>query len=77
MEDNNTDLELTQEQILKSVSAAYDSVAIINELKPKSEKTDEEKDMLARNEGHIRIMMSKDWFVNALTEEQIAELKSI
>ena len=59
------------------MSAAYDSVAIINELKPKSEKTDEEKDMLARNEGHIRIMMSKDWFVNALTEEQIAELKSI
>ena len=77
MEDNNFDLELTNEQILKSVSAAYDSVAIINELKPKSEKTDEEKDMLARNEGHIRIMMSKDWFVNALTEEQIAELKSI
>lgn len=77
MEDNNFDLELTQEQILKAVSAAYDSVAIINELKPKSEKTDEEKDMLARNEGHIRIMMSKDWFVNALTEEQIAELKSI
>lgn len=69
--------ELTPEQIAKSVSAAYDSVAIINELKPKKKKSDEEIDRLTRNEEHIRIMMSKDWFVAALTDEQIVELQAI
>lgn len=71
------ELELTSEQIAKSVSAAYDSVAIINELKPKKKKSDEEIDRLTRNEEHIRIMMGKVWFVAALTDEQIVELQAI
>lgn len=71
------ELEITQEQALQSVSAAYDSVAIINQLKTKKKKSDEEKDKLARNEEHIRIMMGKVWFVAALTDEQIVELQAI
>jgi len=71
------EIEITQEQAAQSVSAAYDSVAIINQLKTKKKKSDEEKDMLARNEEHIRIMMGKVWFVAALTDEQIVELQAI
>jgi hypothetical protein len=71
------ELELTPEQVAKSVSAAYDSVAIINELKTKKKKSDEEIDRLTRNEEHIRIMMGKVWFVAALTDEQIVELQAI
>ena len=71
------ELELTPEQIAKSVSAAYDSVAIVKELKPKKKKSDEEIDRLTRNEEHIRIMMGKVWFVAALTDEQIVELQAI
>ena len=71
------ELELTPEQVAKSVSAAYDSIAIINELKPKKKKSDEEIDRLTRNEEHIRIMMGKVWFVAALTDEQIVELQAI
>lgn len=71
------ELELTPEQIAQSVSAAYDSVAIVKELKPKKKKSDEEIDRLTRNEEHIRIMMGKVWFVAALTDEQIVELQAI
>lgn len=71
------ELELTPEQVAKSVSAAYDSVAIVKELKPKKKKSDEEIDRLTRNEEHIRIMMGKVWFVAALTDEQIVELQAI
>ena len=70
-------LELTPEQIAQSVSAAYDSVALINELKSKKKKTEEEKETLERNVQHIRIMMGYVWFVAALTDEQIVELQAI
>jgi hypothetical protein len=69
--------ELTTEQVYRSVLAAYDSVVIINDLKYKDNKTKEEEDVLYRNEEHIRIMMSKDWFVQALTDDQLKELQAI
>jgi hypothetical protein len=70
-------IELTAEQIAKSVSAAYDSVNLINELKKIKKPTDEEKATLERNVQHIQIMMGKVWFVEALTPEQITELQAI
>jgi hypothetical protein len=70
-------LEMTQEQVAKSVSAAYDSVAIINELNGKMDITEEETATLDRNVEHIRIMMGKEWFVAGLTDEQITELQTI
>ena len=69
--------ELTQEQIEKSVSAAYDSVNLINELNSKESKTEEDTDTINRNKEHVKIMLGKDWFVEALTSEQKAELETI
>lgn len=71
------ELELTAEQVAKSVSAAYDSVNLINELKTKETLTEEEEATVARNEEHIRIMMAKEWFVAGLTDAQITELQAI
>lgn len=70
-------LELTPEQVAKSVSAAYDSVALITELKAKETLNVEEADILTRNEEHIRIMLSKEWFADALTQTQKTELSNI
>ncbi len=71
------ELELTAEQVAKSVAAAYDSVALLNELKAKESLTIEEVDAQRRNEEHIRIMMGKEWFVAGLTKKQVTELQKI
>ena len=71
------ELELTAEQVAKSVSAAYDSVNLLNELKAKETLSEEETDTVTRNEEHIRIMMGKEWFVAGLTDAQITELQAI
>lgn len=71
------ELELTAEQVAKSVSAAYDSVNLLNELKAKESLTEEEVATVTRNEEHIRIMMGKEWFVAGLTDAQITELQAI
>ncbi len=71
------ELELTSEQVAKSVSAAYDSVSLINELKAKATLTEDDSAKLTRNEEHIRIMMGKEWFVGGLTDKQITELQAI
>ena len=70
-------LELTPEQVAKSVSAAYDSVNLIAELTAKPSLTEEETDTLSRNKEHIKIMLEKDWFAAALTPEQKSELEAI
>ena len=72
-----TEIIYTPEQVAKSVSAAYDSVNLINELKTKENLTEEETGTLTRNEEHIRLMMGKEWFVAGLTDKQITELQAI
>jgi hypothetical protein len=69
--------EVTAEQAAKSVLAAYDSVALIAELKAKPELTEEETDAIGRNEEHLRIMLAKEWFAEALTPEQKTELEAL
>ena len=71
------ELELTAEQIAKSISAAYDSVALIAELNAKETLTEEETATVTRNVEHIHIMMGKEWFVEGLTNLQITELQAI
>ena len=71
------ELELTAEQVAKSVSAAYDSVNLLKDLKTKESLTIEEVDTQRRNEEHIRIMMGKEWFVGGLTKKQVTELQKI
>ena len=67
--------ELTQEQIERSISATYDSVSLINGLNSKEVLTEEEADSKDRNIEHIKIMLSKEWFANALTKDQKTELE--
>lgn len=71
------ELEYTQEQIEKSILAAYDSVNLINELKAKESLTQEETNTLERNKKHIEIMLGYEWFSNGLTAQQKTELELI
>lgn len=62
--------EQTPEQVQRSISAAFDSVNLINELKSNPSLTEEEQDRLNRNVEHLRIMLAKEWFSEGLTEQQ-------
>ena len=66
-----------EKEILKSVNAAFDSVNLINELNAKTDKTQDDLDTISRNVEHLIIMMSKEWFVNALTSEQTSAINAI
>jgi|TARA_R110001632_G_scaffold42415_1_gene107321 hypothetical protein len=66
-----------QDQIEKSISAAYDSVSLINELNSKEALTEEEDSTKNRNIEHLKIMLSKEWFASALSETQKAELETV
>lgn len=61
---------LTQEQIEKSISAAYDSVNLINELSSQELLDEEQLATIGRNKEHLTIMLGKDWFSGALTAAQ-------
>jgi len=71
------ELELTAEQKVKSVDAAYDSVILINQLKAKGELSEEDTDALTRNVEHLKIMFAKEWFAETLTAAQKTELEEI
>lgn len=63
--------EMTQEEIQKCINAAFDSVNLINQIiSAPGDRTQEEIDTVNRNEAHLRIMMGKEWFTNALSVEQ-------
>jgi hypothetical protein len=68
---------LTQEHIEKSISAAYDSVNLINELLSKESLDEEELATVNRNKEHLIIMLGKDWFSEALTATQKKELEQL
>mgnify|MGYP003634805521 FL=1 len=65
-------IEYTDEQAAIDVIAAQDSVAIVTAIRAiaESDRTQEEKDSLFRNEGHLVIKMAKDKFVAALSVSQ-------
>tara|TARA_R110002020_G_scaffold53008_2_gene148597 strand:- start:1006 stop:1233 length:228 start_codon:yes stop_codon:yes gene_type:complete len=65
-------IEYTDEQAAVDVIAAQDSVAIVTAIRAiaESDRTQEEKDSLFRNEGHLVIKMAKDKFVAALSVSQ-------
>lgn len=68
---------LTQEQMEKQVSAAFDSVNLITNLKAKEVLTDENNSTISRNVEHLKIMMGKDWFVKALSTAQKNQINNI
>ena len=67
---------MTPEEILESVSAAYDSIHVIDELNLHTEVTEEDTQIINRNIEHLKIMMSKQWFVDALITEQKDKINS-
>lgn len=68
---------LTQEQIAQSISAAFDSVNLINEINMQDEKTQDDLYTIERNVNHLRIMMGYEWFAEALTADQTEQINNI
>jgi hypothetical protein len=64
---------LTPQQIEKHISAAFDSVNLINSTIEKP-MTDDLKSMVERNYKHLEIMLAKEWFSEALSEEQLENI---
>ena len=70
-------MELTQEQIAQSITAAFDSVNLVAELKAKESVTEDEQGTIDRNVEHLNIMLGKEWFSEALTAEQAAQINDV
>jgi hypothetical protein len=67
MENLNTE-QPTAEQIAKHLSAAMDSVNLINAGQPESMTDADWADCLSRNKEHLKIMLEKDfWTTEDLT----------
>lgn len=66
------------EEVANHISAAYDSVNLINQLnnlaQPLSVENAGKKD---RNIEHLKVQMSKEIFVAGLTPEQLAEINNL
>jgi len=65
----------TPEQVQQHISAAFDSVNLINEEITK-EVTDNRKDTVRRNVDHLEIMIGKDWFEEGCTEQQVTDINA-
>lgn len=62
-------LKEKQPNVEKAISAALDSVTLINKLV--SETADDKKKVnVERNVKHLQLMLTKEFFVEALTSEQ-------
>ncbi len=60
--------EITAEQIARHLSAAMDSVALIQAGKPEGMEDSEWADTLSRNQEHLKIMLAKPyWTTEDLT----------
>ena len=70
-------MEQTQEQIAQSISAAFDSVNLVAELKAKASVTEDEQGIIDRNVEHLNIMLGKEWFAEALTTEQTEQINDV
>jgi hypothetical protein len=57
----------------KAISAAFDSVALINKLIIET-IDDKKKANVERNVGHLKLMLKKEFFTTALTTEQRADI---
>jgi hypothetical protein len=61
----------------QSINAAFDSVNLINQLNALEALNEVQTDRKQRNISHLQLMMSKDWFVEALTEEQTTQINAV
>lgn len=65
----------TPEQVQQHISAAFDSVNLINNTITEP-VTDERKDIVKRNYQHLEIMMAKDWFEAGCTSQQVTDINA-
>jgi hypothetical protein len=63
---------LTPEQIAKHLSAAMDSVNLINAGQPEGMDDQEWADCVARNREHLNIMLAKDFW----TDQDLSPLQT-
>jgi hypothetical protein len=63
---------LTPEQIAKHLSAAMDSVNLINAGQPEGMDDQEWADCVARNKSHLQIMLAKDFW----TDQDLSPLQA-
>ena len=59
------------------VAPAFNSYDLVVSHRSEANPTDEQKDELARNEGHLRIKMAIPAFVNELTSEQKTQIEAL
>lgn len=59
----------------KAISAAFDSVALINKLVAET-ADDKKKASVERNVKHLELMLTKEFFTTALTTEQRTEIEA-
>jgi hypothetical protein len=64
--------EITAEEIARHLSAAMDSVNLINGDKPEGMEDADWADTVARNKEHLKIMLAKDFWTN----ENLAPLQA-
>ncbi len=70
----------TPEQIQNSIKAAFDSVNLINGVVAGTaminDAIEEKTDTVERNVTHLEIMLTQEWFANALTVQQTADINN-
>jgi hypothetical protein len=58
----------------KAISAAFDSVNLINKLISET-RDDKKKSAVERNVKHLELMLTKEFFTDALTPSQKTEIE--
>ena len=59
----------------KAVNASFDSVNLINKLITET-KDDKKKSSVERNVKHLELMLTKEFFTNALTNTQKTDIEA-
>jgi hypothetical protein len=65
----------TEEQVKRSINAAFDSVNLINSIVANTFDLTKES-TVKNNVEHLNTMLSKDWFAAGLTEEQKSQIEA-
>ena len=69
--------QYTQEQATKDVKSAMNSVLICEDLKPITDRTEEQEFVYDQNKVHLQIKMNLPLLVNTLNEEQTTRINNI
>lgn len=70
----------TPEQVQQHISAAFDSVNLINAIIAGTQMTEatleKKKEAVSRNVEHLELMMSKTWFASGCTSTQTTNINT-